>query len=78
MKHFLRCVSGVPFLLTPLLGSARSLCSLNGKFVGFSVSASDVEGLWNQPIKVVRMVVENTIEDRILRLQEKKRLVFER
>jgi len=31
-----------------------------------------------KPIKVVRFVVENTIEDRILRLQEKKRLVFER
>lgn len=30
-----------------------------------------------KPIKVVRFVVENTIEDRILRLQEKKRLVFE-
>ena len=30
-----------------------------------------------KPVKVVRFVVEGTIEDRILRLQEKKRLVFE-
>ncbi|EKX38257.1 hypothetical protein GUITHDRAFT_77334, partial [Guillardia theta CCMP2712] len=30
-----------------------------------------------KPIKVVRFVIEDTIEDRILRLQEKKRLVFE-
>ena len=30
-----------------------------------------------KPIRVVRFVVQDTIEDRILRLQEKKRLVFE-
>ena len=30
-----------------------------------------------RPIRVVRFFIKNTIEDRILRLQEKKRLVFE-
>eukprot|EP00249_Psilotum_nudum_P024950 c29330_g1_i2 orf=639-3632(-) len=30
-----------------------------------------------KPIRVVRFVIENTIEERILRLQEKKQLVFE-
>lgn len=30
-----------------------------------------------KPIRVVRFVIENTIEERILRLQEKKHLVFE-
>eukprot|EP00252_Welwitschia_mirabilis_P009545 TRINITY_DN2218_c0_g1_i4.p1 TRINITY_DN2218_c0_g1~~TRINITY_DN2218_c0_g1_i4.p1 ORF type:complete len:121 (-),score=33.43 TRINITY_DN2218_c0_g1_i4:671-1033(-) len=30
-----------------------------------------------KPIRVVRFVIANTIEERILRLQEKKKLVFE-
>ncbi|KAH7301638.1 hypothetical protein KP509_23G035400 [Ceratopteris richardii] len=30
-----------------------------------------------KPIKVVRLIIENTIEERILKLQEKKQLVFE-
>ncbi|KAL5982773.1 hypothetical protein ACLOJK_016849 [Asimina triloba] len=30
-----------------------------------------------KPIRIVRFVIENTIEERILRLQEKKELVFE-
>ncbi|XWS16716.1 hypothetical protein CRYUN_Cryun33cG0001500 [Craigia yunnanensis] len=31
-----------------------------------------------KPIRIVRFVIENTIEERILKLQEKKELVFER
>ena len=31
----------------------------------------------HKPIKAVRFVVRNTVEERILRLQDKKRLVFE-
>jgi len=31
----------------------------------------------HKPIRAVRFVVRNTVEERILRLQEKKRLVFE-
>jgi|EP00967_Tisochrysis_lutea_P074436 DNA repair protein RAD16 len=31
----------------------------------------------NKPIRAVRFVVRNTVEERILRLQDKKRLVFE-
>ncbi|CAK9157994.1 unnamed protein product [Ilex paraguariensis] len=30
-----------------------------------------------KPIKMVRFVIENTVEERILKLQEKKLLVFE-
>ncbi|KAG5581347.1 hypothetical protein H5410_051974 [Solanum commersonii] len=30
-----------------------------------------------KPIRIVRFVIENTIEERILKLQEKKELVFE-
>jgi DNA repair protein RAD16 len=31
----------------------------------------------HKPIRAVRFVVRNTVEERILRLQDKKRLVFE-
>ncbi|KAK4714161.1 hypothetical protein R3W88_020068 [Solanum pinnatisectum] len=30
-----------------------------------------------KPVKIVRFVIENTIEERILELQEKKKLLFE-
>lgn len=30
-----------------------------------------------KPIRIVRFVIENTVEERILQLQEKKELVFE-